>query len=56
VIFIHYLQLNILSCAVVDGSGAVYILMLIPLSQEELSGMRNASHTQVTSCEPSPNE
>ena len=37
-----------------DGAGDACILMLILLSQEGLSGMRNESHTQVTSCEPSP--
>ena len=41
---------------VVDGPGDACILMLILLSQEGLSGMRNESHTQVTSCEPSFNE
>ena len=35
----------------VDGPGAACIFMLILLSQEGLSGMRNESHTQVTSCE-----
>jgi hypothetical protein len=33
----------------VDGAGDACILMLILLSQEGLSGMRNESHTQVTS-------
>jgi hypothetical protein len=40
----------------VDDPGAVCILMLILFSQERVSGMRNESHTQVTSCEPSINE
>jgi hypothetical protein len=39
-----------------DGPGAACILMLSLLSQNGLSGMRNESHIQVTSCEPSPNE
>jgi hypothetical protein len=41
---------------VVNGPGAVCILMLIPLSQEGMSGTRDESCTQVTSYEPSPNE
>ena len=41
---------------VVDGPDAICILMLLPLSQEELSGKRNESCTYVTSCEPSSNE
>jgi hypothetical protein len=38
----------------VDGPGDACNLMLILLSQEGLCGRRNESHTQVTSCEPSP--
>ena len=38
---------------VLDGPGAVCILMLIPFSQEGLSGPSYESHTQVTSCESS---
>ena len=41
--------------SVVDSPSVAYILMLIPLSCEGL-WMRNESHTQVTSCEPSSNE
>ena len=39
-----------------DDPGVVYVLMLIPLSEEELSGMRNESCIQLTSSEPSSNE
>ena len=42
--------------AVVDGLGAVCILKLILLPQEGLPRISRESHTQVTSCEPSPNE
>ena len=38
----------------VMGEGPGAILRLILLSQDGLSGMRNESHTQVTSCEPPP--
>jgi hypothetical protein len=41
---------------VVDGPGVDCILLLVLLSQEGLSRMRNESHTQMTSFEPSPNE
>jgi hypothetical protein len=42
--------------SIVNDSGlcAAYIFILILLSQEKLSGMRNESHTQVASCEPIP--
>jgi hypothetical protein len=38
----------------VGGPGDAWISMLILLSQEGLSGLRNESGTQETSCEPSP--
>jgi hypothetical protein len=47
---------SVVLALIVDGLGAVCILMLILLSQEKLSGSRNESLTQVTSCEPSSNE
>jgi hypothetical protein len=53
-IFLKILK-HLLLC-VVGGPGAVCVWMLILLSQEGLSVTRNESHTQVTSCEPSPNE
>jgi hypothetical protein len=38
------------------GPGDARMLMLVPLSQERLSGTRNESLSQVTSCEPSSKE
>ena len=45
-----------MALGVVDSPGAVCILMLIPLPQEGLPGIRSESGTQVTSCELSPNK
>ena len=45
-----------MSSGAVEGPGAVCILMLILLSQEELSGQRNEPLIPVISCEPSSNK
>jgi hypothetical protein len=42
--------------SIVGRPGVVCILILIPLPHEGLPGKRSESLTQMTSCEPSPNE